>query len=81
MVSMVSAVPAGAVMAREDVFGMVRPSEATIGTIIGVVRFPGKPPTECLSTTKWTSTTTYLRARISRWSNGRVAHAVTKDAR
>ena len=47
---MVSAVPAGEVMAREDVFGMVRPQAATMATTIGVVRLPGRPPTQCLST-------------------------------
>ena len=50
MVSMVSAVPAGDVIARDEVFGIMRPSEATIATMIGVVRFPGSPPTQCLST-------------------------------
>jgi len=35
-------------MARHDVFGIVRPKAATIATTIGVVRLPGKPPTECL---------------------------------
>ena len=86
---MVSAVPAGDVIAREDVFGIVRPSAATIGTTIGVVRFPGSPPTECLSTTisdshdklSPASTIALVRARISRWSKGRVAQAVTKDER
>lgn len=52
---MVSAVPAGEVMAREDVFGIVSPCAATIATTIGVVRFPGKPPTQCLSITGETS--------------------------
>ena len=50
-VSMVSAVPAGEVMAREEVFGMVSPQDVTIDTTIGVVRLPGRPPTQCLSTT------------------------------
>ncbi|OIQ63322.1 hypothetical protein GALL_551360 [mine drainage metagenome] len=48
---MVSAVPAGEVIARDDVLGMVRPKAVTMATTIGVVRLPGKPPTECLSTT------------------------------
>ncbi len=52
---MVSAVPAGEVIALDDVFGMVSPNAATIGTIIKVVRFPGKPPTQCLSTTTFSS--------------------------
>ena len=49
--SIVSAVPAGDVMAREDVFGIVRPCAATIGTMIMEVRLPGMPPMQCLSTT------------------------------
>ncbi len=49
--SIVSAVPAGEVIAREDVLGMVRPWAATIGTTIMEVRFPGMPPMQCLSTT------------------------------
>ncbi len=48
---MVSAVPAGDVIAREEVFGIQTPWAATIATTIGVVRFPGSPPTQCLSTT------------------------------
>ena len=51
MVSMVSAVPAGEVIARDDVFGIMMPSAATIATMIGVVRLPGRPPTQCLSAT------------------------------
>ena len=49
--SMVSAVPAGEVMARDEVFGIVRPCAATIGTTIIEVRLPGMPPMQCLSTT------------------------------
>ena len=49
--SMVSAVPAGEVIAREEVFGMVSPCAATIGTTIIEVRLPGMPPMQCLSTT------------------------------
>ena len=49
--SIVSAVPAGEVIARDDVFGMVRPCAATIGTTIIEVRLPGMPPMQCLSTT------------------------------
>ena len=49
--SMVSAVPAGEVIARDEVLGMVRPCAATIGTTIIEVRFPGMPPMQCLSTT------------------------------
>ena len=49
IVSIVSAVPAGEVIALEDVFGISKPAAATILTTIGVVRFPGKPPTQCLS--------------------------------
>ncbi len=46
-----SAVPAGEVIAREEVLGIVRPCAATIGTTIIEVRFPGMPPMQCLSTT------------------------------
>ena len=38
-------------MAREEVLGIVRPHAATIGTTSNVVRFPGNPPMQCLSTT------------------------------
>ena len=38
-------------MARDDVFGIVSPCAATIGTTIMEVRFPGMPPIQCLSTT------------------------------
>ena len=50
-VSIVSAVPAGDVIAREDVFGMIRPRLARIATTMGVVRLPGRPPMQCLSRT------------------------------
>jgi hypothetical protein len=49
--SIVSAVPAGDVIARDDVLGIVSPCAATIGTTIIDVRFPGMPPMQCLSTT------------------------------
>ena len=45
-----SAVPAGEVMARDDVLGILRPCAATIGTTIIEVRLPGMPPMQCLST-------------------------------
>ena len=48
---MVSAVPAGEVIAREEVFGIIKPCAATIGTTIIEVRLPGMPPMQCLSTT------------------------------
>ena len=48
---MVSAVPAGEVIARDEVLGMVSPCAATIGTTIIEVRLPGMPPMQCLSTT------------------------------
>ncbi|OIQ75604.1 hypothetical protein GALL_427260 [mine drainage metagenome] len=51
MVSTVSAVPAGEVMARELVLGITRPSAVAMDTTIGVVRLPGNPPMQCLSTT------------------------------
>ena len=40
---MVSAIPAGLVMSRDDVLGMQTPSAARMGTTIRVVRFPGMP--------------------------------------
>jgi hypothetical protein len=49
--SIVSAVPAGDVIARDEVFGISIPCAATIGTISIDVRFPGMPPMLCLSTT------------------------------
>ena len=90
MVSIASAVPAGDVIARDDVFGMVSPSAATIATMIGVVRLPGRPPTECLSTTtSGRPSTADHPPRPSPWSAqgspcGRaacVAQAVMKDDR
>ena len=44
-------VPAGEVIAREDVLGIIRPLAATMATTSGVVLFPGIPPMLCLSTT------------------------------
>jgi hypothetical protein len=44
---MASAVPAGEVMARDDVLGITTPQAATMGTTISVVRLPGRPPTQC----------------------------------
>ena len=49
--SMVSAVPAGDVMARDEVLGHSMPCAATMGTISIDVRLPGIPPMQCLSTT------------------------------
>ena len=49
IVSIVSAVPAGDVIERDEVLGIVSPAAATIATTIGVVRLPGIPPTLCLS--------------------------------
>ncbi|MNY40701.1 hypothetical protein D3C86_1754590 [compost metagenome] len=48
---MVSAVPAGEVIARDEVFGQSMPWAATIGTTSIEVRLPGMPPMQCLSTT------------------------------
>ena len=49
--SMVSAVPEGLVIARDEVLGIKMPAAVTIGIIIIVVRFPGTPPMQCLSAT------------------------------
>src|SRR3990172_795763 len=48
-VSTRSAVPAGEVIARDEVLGMVNPAAATMGTTIMLVLSPGIPPTLCLS--------------------------------
>ena len=48
---MVSAVPAGEVMARDEVLGHSMPCAATMGTTSIEVRLPGIPPMQCLSTT------------------------------
>ena len=50
-ISIVSAVPAGEVMARELVFGHHMPCAVTMGTTSIEVRLPGMPPMQCLSTT------------------------------
>ena len=49
--SMVSAVPAGEVIARDEVLGQSMPWAATIGTTSIEVRLPGIPPMQFLSTT------------------------------
>jgi len=49
--SITSAVPAGDVTAREEVFGIVSPASVTIETTIGVTQLPATPPIECLSAT------------------------------
>ena len=51
IVSITSAVPDAEVIAREDVFGSVRPTAAHIAMVIGVVLFPAIPPMQCLSAT------------------------------
>jgi len=87
--AMTSAVPAGEVIARDDVFGMVRPPAATIETMIGVVRLPGSPPTQCLSTMIADGqssrspliTIAWVRAQLSSSSIGWAAVAVRKAAR
>ena len=81
-----SAVPAGEVMAREEVLGMVSPQAAAMATTMGVVRLPGSPPTLCLSATTGTlqlrrspaSTIAWVRASVSDRSSGCAEQAVTK---
>ncbi len=51
MTSIVSAVPAGLVIARDEVFGIKRPVDVTIGMTSIVVLLPGTPPMQCLSRT------------------------------
>ena len=48
---MVSAVPAGEVMARDEVLGITNPLAAAMATTNGVVRFPVIRPRNALSTT------------------------------
>ena len=87
--SIVSAVPAGEVIARDDVLGMIRPSAAMIETMIGVVRLPGNPPTLCLSTMTVpghcnrspTSTIALVRLIVSSVSSGTAEQAVTNAER
>ena len=50
-ISIVSAVPAGEVIARDEVFGHSMPCAVTMGTTSIDVRLPGMPPMQCLSTT------------------------------
>jgi len=49
--SIVSAVPDGLVIARDEVFGIMIPAAVIIGMMIIVVLFPGTPPIQCLSAT------------------------------
>ena len=65
------------------------PQAATIDTTIGVVRLPGRPPTQCLSTTGCvfqlsvspTSTMARVSPIASLRSSGRAEQAVMKDER
>ena len=83
---MVSAVPAGEVIARDDVLGITSPLAAAIATTSGVVRLPGRPPTQCLSTTfcedqvsrSPASTMARVRCTVSASSSGSAAVAVRK---
>ena len=77
---MVSAVPAGEVIAREDVLGMVRPCAATIGTTIMEVRFPGIPPMQCLSTTMGLGHFSCVPARAIAWTKASSSPLVMKLA-
>lgn len=87
--SIVSAVPAGEVMAREEVLGIVRPQAATMGTTSRVVRLPGRPPTQCLSTTSGrpqsmrspTPIMAFVSETVSARSRRSPAQAVMKVAR
>ena len=45
-----TAVPEGDVIAREDVFGIIKPAAVTIETTNGVVRLPATPPMQCFET-------------------------------
>jgi len=65
--SIVSAVPAGEVIARDEVLGIVRPKAVTIGTTIRVVLFPGRPPIQCLSTTNGEDHVSLVPTSIIDW--------------
>ena len=86
IVSIASAVPAADVMAREDVFGITSPCAATIGTTIMVMRLPGMPPIECLSTTIGSSQVSFsandVRTRASATTSAvdRLRVAETRNA-
>ena len=69
--SIVSAVPAGEVIARDEVFGHSSPCAATIGTTSIEVRLPGMPPMQCLSTTRprWL----FSLCQSSRWPTAIIA--------
>ena len=80
---------AGEVIARDDIVGTIRPRAAMIDTMMDVVRFPGRPQTERLSTIisafhdsrSPTSIIAFARARISSRTNGRTDHGVMNDAK
>jgi hypothetical protein len=83
--AIVSAVPEGLVMAREEVLGTTTPRDARIGTTTMVVRLPGMPPMQCLSATgpdpksscapQWIMA--FVNATSSSASSRRKAHAST----
>ncbi len=77
---MVSAVPAGEVMARDDVFGIVSPCAATIGTTIIEVRLPGIPPMQCLSTITGVSQVNCVPACAIAWDSASSSSLVMKLA-
>ena len=77
---MVSAVPAGEVMARDEVFGIVSPCAATIGTTIIEVRFPGMPPMQCLSTTTGMSQVSWVPACAIACASASISSLVMKLA-
>ena len=77
---MVSAVPAGEVMARDEVFGIVSPCAATIGTTIIEVRLPGMPPMQCLSTTTGVSQVSCVPACAIACASASISSLVMKLA-
>ena len=84
-----AALEAALVIARDEVLGMTRPRAAAIETTIGVVRLPGSPPIECLSSTTGrfqvrrlpTSTMARVNSVVSFRSSGNAEQAVTNAAR
>ena len=77
---MVSAVPDGDVMAREEVLGIVSPWAATIGTTIIEVRLPGMPPIQCLSTISGASHSSRPPTPAIALVNAKVSSVVMKPA-
>jgi len=77
---MVSAVPAGEVMALDEVLGVIRPCAAATGATISEVRLPGTPPMQCLSATRGRFQVSRRPAPAMARVRARVSSAVMKLA-